>query len=423
MKSSSLKKSKINGGKTKLPEKTFPKKGDRLRAIFSAAMDAKIILDSEGKVVFCNHAAEKIFGFSSDEILCKDLCSFVIQEKYRKDYNDGLSEFRKLTEKSVLDKVIKLQGLKKNGEKFSMELSLSPLKLENQLYALGFVRDVSKLNSAEEELNKYNLYLENQVKDRTAELTEAKDKLLQEISKRKKAEEKQMHLLLDCANANQDLKNFANIVIHDLKAPLRGIKLIADVISTDYSEKLGKEGKKQMDILKGRVKRMYNLIEGIYRYSKYGSFKGEKVEANLNVIVSELIDKIVPPENIDTIIENELPTIFFEKNSICQIFQNLLSNAVNSINIPKGEIRIGCIAEGSNWKFYVADNGKGIEEKHFTTIFKLFQTISSKEDYESVGIGLSLVKKIVENNRGKIWLESEVGRGSTFYFLLPKGVK
>jgi len=406
-----------------LPEKTFPKKGDRLRAIFSAAMDAKIILDSEGKVVFCNHAAEKIFGFSSDEILCKDLCSFVIQEKYRKDYNDGLSEFRKLTEKSVLDKVIKLQGLKKNGEKFSMELSLSPLKLENQFYALGFVRDVSKLNLAKEELNEHNLCLENQLKDRTAELTEAKDKLLQENNKRKETEEKLMRLLQDYANANQELRNFANIVTHDLKAPLRGINLLAVLISTDYAEKLGKEGKKQMDRLKGRVKRMYTLIEGVYRYSKYGSFNGEKIEVNLNALVSELIDKIVPPENIDTTIENELPTIFCEKTSMFQIFQNLLTNAVASIKIPKGKIRIGCIAEGNNWKFYVADNGTGIEEKHFMTIFKMFQTISSKEESESVGIGLPLVKKILDRNRGKIWLESEVGRGSTFYFLLPKSVE
>ena len=386
-------------------------------------MDAKILLDNAGKVVFWNSGAEKIFGFSSNEILCKDLCSFVIQEKNRKDYIDGLSEFRKSAERSALGKVFKLNGLKKNGEKLSIELCLSPLKLENKLYILGFVRDVSTLKSAEDELVKHNLNWKSQLKDKTAELAEANDKLLKEISKRKKAEEKQMQLLQDYTNANQDLKNFANIVTHDLKAPLRGINLLADLIYTDYAEGLGVEGKKQMDILKGRVKRMYNLIESVFRYSKYGSFNEERVEVNLNVLVSDLIDKVASPEFIDAKIENKLPTIFCEKNSISQIFQNLLSNAVNSIKIPKGEIRIGCMEEGDNWKFYVADNGTGIEEKYFMTIFKIFQTISSKEDPESVGIGLPLVKKIVERNRGKIWLESKVGRGSIFYFLLPKEMK
>lgn len=244
-------------------------------------------------------------------------------------------------------------------------------------------------------------------------------RFVRDVTERKMAEERQAQLLRELESANQELNDFAYIVSHDLKAPLRAIGSLANWILTDYTDKFDKEGKEQMNLLLSRVKRMHDLIEGILQYSRAGRTREEKVEVNLNELVPEVIDMIAPPENIEVKIENELPTILCEKIRIQQVFQNLLSNAIKFMDKPKGEINIGCVENNGNWRFSVADNGPGIEEKHFAKIFQIFQTLSPRDQFESTGIGLSVVKKIIEMYGGKVWVESKVNHGSTFFFTLP----
>ena len=165
---------------------------------------------------------------------------------------------------------------------------------------------------------------------------------------------------------------------------------------------------------------MYKLIDGILEYSKVGRVKEKEVDVDLNQLVPEIIDMIDVPENITITIENELPVIKCEQTRITQVFQNLLSNAVKYMDKPQGQIRISCVQEDGFWKFSVADNGPGIEEKNFEKIFQIFQTLSPRDEVESTGVGLTVVKKIVEIYGGKIWVESKVGEGSTFFFTLPK---
>jgi signal transduction histidine kinase len=129
---------------------------------------------------------------------------------------------------------------------------------------------------------------------------------------------------------------------------------------------------------------------------------------------------VAPPENISITVENELPVIEFERTRITQVFQNLLSNAVKFMDKPEGQVKIGCVEEDGFWKFTVADNGPGIEEKYFEKIFDMFQTLAPRDEVESTGVGLTVAKKIVELYGGKIWVQSKVGEGSTFLFTLPK---
>jgi light-regulated signal transduction histidine kinase (bacteriophytochrome) len=246
------------------------------------------------------------------------------------------------------------------------------------------------------------------------------ENLNREIEHRKKAEQRQVQLLKELEKTNQELNDFAYITSHDLKAPLRGIATLADWISTDYADKLDERGRKQINLLTGRVNRMHDLIDGILQYSRIGRVKEEKVVVNLNELVSEVIDMIAPPENITITVENELPTIECERTRIMQVFQNLIGNAVKYMDKPQGWVKVSCVEENAFWKFSVADNGTGIEEKYFEKIFKIFQTLSSRDEFESTGIGLSLVKKIVEMHDGKVWVESKPGKGSTFFFTLPK---
>lgn len=271
-----------------------------------------------------------------------------------------------------------------------------------------------------ERLRRYHEHLEDLVKERTSELSEANKRLHLEISERERAEERQIELNRELETINKELNDFAYIVSHDLKEPLRAISSLSSWIATDYAGKLDEPGKEQIDLLLKRVERMYDLIEGILQYSRAGRIREEKVEVNLNDLVREVLEMLPGKKNIGVIIENALPTIEFEKTRVEQVFQNLLSNAVKFMDKPTGEIRIACVDDNGYYRFSVKDSGPGIEERYFERIFQMFQTLSPRDELESTGIGLALVKKIVEMYGGRVWVESRVGYGSTFHFTLPK---
>ena len=246
--------------------------------------------------------------------------------------------------------------------------------------------------------------------------------IVREMAERKQAEEQRALLVHELEHANEELKNFGYVVSHDLKAPLRAIGSLADWISTDYADKFDDEGKEHMRLLIGRVRRMDGLIDGILQYSRVGRVKETIIAVELDRLVREVIDLLAPPKNITVSIVNPLPTVMTEPTRIQQVFQNLLSNAIKYMDKPEGTIRIACVAEGRQWKFSITDNGPGIAQQYFDKIFQLFQTLAPRDRVESTGVGLALVKKIGEMYGGRIWLESTVGRGSTFFFTLPRTV-
>ena len=258
-------------------------------------------------------------------------------------------------------------------------------------------------------IKKQSLELEHKVTELNAAFLELqkKEKLLKQQAD-------------ELAAINQDLKEFAYIVSHDLKAPLRAISSLVNWLAGDYEDKIDEKGKEMIDLLLRRVKRMHDLIEGVLKYSRVGRIREEKVAIDLNPLVENIIEVIDPPENIEVQVLCKLPTIVAEKTRVEQVFQNLISNAVKYMDKPVGKININCVENGDYWLFSIKDNGPGIEEKHFKKIFQIFQTLASRDEIESTGVGLSLVKKIVELYGGKVWVDSEVGKGSTFYFTFPK---
>jgi light-regulated signal transduction histidine kinase (bacteriophytochrome) len=219
---------------------------------------------------------------------------------------------------------------------------------------------------------------------------------------------------------NKELQEFAYITAHDLKTPLRGIGTLAEWLSTDYADKFDEQGQEQVKMLAERAKRADKLVDSILRYSSAGHAREEQEQMDLNTVLPEIIHEIDPPENIEIIIENKLPVLMCKKTHIRQVFLNLLSNAIKHMDKEKGQIKVGCIEEERFWKFSIADNGPGIDQKYFKKIFKIFQTLSPTDETESAGIGLSIAKKIVRLNGGRIWVESNPGEGSTFFFTLPK---
>jgi signal transduction histidine kinase/HAMP domain-containing protein len=224
----------------------------------------------------------------------------------------------------------------------------------------------------------------------------------------------------DLRRSNKELQEFAHVAAHDLKAPLRAIGTLADWIASDYAEKFDEPGKQQMQLLKGRVSRLAELIDGILHYSEIGKAGTGPEPLNLNELIPEIVALLDPPEHIRVTAKGELPTIVAEKTRVGQVFRNLIDNAIKYLDKAEGHIEIGCTDDGDFWRFSVSDNGPGIEKKYFQKIFQMFQTLAPRDERESTGIGLAIVKKIVELFGGGVWVESTLGEGTTFFFTLPK---
>lgn len=345
------------------------------RSLIANNADGMIVFDKEGNVLFVNPAAKRIFG-DEESIL----------SAIRGKFPFSANEFSEIEISSG------------EGAAYFVEIRFADTEWQGKKALLATLRDITQRKRTEQMLQR-----------RENDLSEQKKLLEWQAAELK--------------TVNQELKDFASIISHDLKAPLRAIGSLANWIANDCGDKFDEAGKFNVNLLINRVKRMHDFIDGVLQYSRVGRVREEMVLINLNKTVKEIIDSLAPPAHIKISIANELPNIYFERTRITQVLQNLLSNAVKYMDKPRGHIKIGSFNENGNWKFYVSDNGPGIEEKYSQKIFQIFQTLNPRDEVESTGIGLTLVKKIVELYDGKIWLESIPGKGSTFFFQLPRNGK
>jgi PAS domain S-box-containing protein len=222
------------------------------------------------------------------------------------------------------------------------------------------------------------------------------------------------------SRSNKQLSEFAHLAAHDLKTPLRGISTLSQWLATDYRDKLDEEGRRKIDLLIRRAKRLDILLDAILQYSTLSRNRQIERPTKLNVIVDEIITEMKCLPNIKIKVKNKLPVLVCNENHIRQVLYNLIGNAVKFMDKPQGLVVIDCAEKERFWEISVSDNGPGIERQHYEKIWTLFQTLDIRDKTENTGVGLTLVRKIVELYEGKSWLESEVGKGSTFYFTMPK---
>ena len=342
-------------------------------------------VDIEGRVTFINQAAATLLGYHSDELV-----GTMIHNVIHHSYPDGrpypvaqcpiYNAFRDGKIHHVTDEVL----WKKNGDPIPVEYFSSPLYQEKKL--VGAMVTFS------------------------------------DISERKNTEKKLLNYAVALKKSNADLDDFAYIVSHDLKAPLRAIDKISQWIVEDCNDKIDNQSKVNLALLRKQTQRMRNLINGVLEYSRVGRTHIELSSVDTYQLIQEVIHDIHPSKKFAIQYTGHFPVIKTAKLPLSQVFFNLIHNSIIHHHRKDGIIEIGVHDLNDVYEFYVSDDGPGIEPEYFEKIFQVFQRLQSKDTIESTGLGLSIVKKIVENLGGKVTIESMKGQGATFRFTWPKSM-
>ena len=270
-----------------------------------------------------------------------------------------------------------------------------------------------------------------EVDERTSQLRGAVQALHREVLERKSTEQElqrlnetlEQHIASRTAEAErraQYLEQFAYVTSHDLKAPLRAVSNLAQWIEEDLADKLDDTSREQLALLRDRVRRMNDLIEGLLEYSRVGRTADSENLVDTRELVEEIIDSLSPPKGFTIKLRGEMPTFYVDRLQLGQVFSNLIGNSLKHHGGKKGTIKVKCEGYGDVYQFSVCDDGKGIAPEYHDKVFMMFQTLESSDFESSTGIGLALVKKIIEEHGGTIRLESALGEGTCFHFTWPK---
>ncbi|HEX3014725.1 MAG TPA: PAS domain S-box protein, partial [Methanobacterium sp.] len=371
-----------------------------LANIVESSDDAIISKSLKGRILSWNKGAEFIYGYSAEEVMGKDIS--ILAPPQLNDEVKLLIEKIKNGEHVLHYETIRIR---KDNEKIYVSLTLSPIfdASRNLIGISTIARDITHRKNIEKELKKSYDKLELKVRERTAEL----DLLIGELKR-----------------SNDELRRFAYVSSHDLQEPLRTIASFTQLLERRYKGKLDADADEFMGYIVDAAKRMQQLINDLLEYSRVTTKGKEFFPVDVNEVLDDVLQNLKTSidENNAEITVDKLPTVTADKSQLCQLFQNLIGNAIKfkkPDEPPKIHISARKDEERNEYLFSVVDNGIGMELQYAERIFTIFQRLHTREEYSGTGIGLSISKKIVERHGGHIWIESELGKGSTFYFTIP----
>jgi len=367
----------------KAAEKHLAQMEGRYRGLLEAAPDAMVVVNQAGEIVLLNVQAEKQFGYSRDELIGQKVKNIIPQGFAERLIADDLRS----TADALAQQIgtgIELTARRKNGSEFPIEIMLSPLKSSEGILVTAAIRDITERNKSEEHLVK---------------------------------------TIGELKRSNDELQQFAYVASHDLQEPLRMVASYTQLLAQRYKGRLDSDADEFIGYAVDGSNRMQGLIQDLLAYSRAGTngkvlreissenaFKGAL--ANLRTTIGE---------NGAIVTHDLLPAITTDDTQLTQVFQNLVGNAIKYRGAEVPHVHVSAAKNGGNeWIFSVRDNGLGIDPQYFERIFVIFQRLHGREEFKGTGIGLAICKKVVERLGGRIWVESQLQKGSTFYFALPE---
>jgi signal transduction histidine kinase len=256
----------------------------------------------------------------------------------------------------------------------------------------------------------YTVHTEEEGKDELSRLAQSLNHMARVLSKN----------FNELKQKNRELDQFAHIVSHDLKAPLRGIDNVISWIEEDHYSELTPKIAEYLELIKGRARRGENLIQGLLEYARIGKESPQKEKVQVSDLISEILENYTLKPGFTVEVSPLLPTLFTEKVLLYQVFSNLIGNAIKHNDKKEGWVRIYCKDMINYYEFYIEDNGPGISKNYHDKIFLIFQTLKERDSFESTGVGLAIVKKILDSRNEKISIISDKGEGALFYFTWKK---
>ena len=350
------------------------------RSLLEASLDPLVTIGRDGTVTDVNAATETVTGFSREALVGTDFADyFTDPEKARAGYRQVFRE------SLVRDYALEIR--RRDGGTTPVLYNASVFRDESGKVAGVFAaaRDITERKRAEEALNR-------------------------------QAEE--------LARSNAELEKFAYVASHDLQEPLRMISGFSQLLARRYREKLGPEADEFIGYVVDGTNRMQRLINDLLAYSRLGTRGGEFESTDVSLVLERTMQNLraAIEESGALVSHDPMPTVTADGIQLAQLFQNLIGNAVKFRGEPRPRVHVSARLEGGEWIFSVKDNGIGIEPKYFGRIFTIFQRLHGNTEYPGTGIGLAICRKIAERHGGRIWVESETGKGSTFFFsIIEKG--
>jgi len=352
----------------------------RLGAIVESSADAILSKDLEGTILTWNAAAERMFGYRAEEIVGQPITRILPPERIEEErqimhrlvHGEGVEHFETVR-------------LTKDGRQLEVSVTISPLRDSN-----GRVVGASKI--------------------------------IHDIAERKRTEEMLRHTTQELERSNKDLEQFAYVASHDMKEPLRMVSGFLKLLHDRYKGQLDATAQQWVTFAVDGANRMDSLIGDLLEYSRVGTGGGAPAPVDLAGIVEYVKGNLrtTIDESSALIMADLLPTVMADPAQMRQLFQNLIGNALKfHAKGRQPEVHISAMQDNGYWKVQIKDNGIGIDPKHAEKVFNVFQRLHTKEKYSGSGIGLAICKKIVERHGGRIWVESEPGKGSTFCFTIP----